>query len=68
MSLKIEVTLKAETGETDTTVHECTDSPFLVTAINRAKDLAIDSADWGFPSTCVWQEVTIKILINRNGN
>ena len=65
MTLKIEVTLTAETGESDTTVQEYTDSPFLATAINRAKDLAIDSADWRFPGTCIWQEVTIKIRINR---
>lgn len=65
MNLKIIVTCQSDTGDEDTMVQEYTDSPFLDTAIRRAKEIADDYYTWNVPEGVKWKKIDISIEIDR---
>lgn len=65
MALEMQLSYKTEDGQDWQETFQFSDSPFLESAITRARELIMDHATWGVPVDSKWKEVSIKLVINR---
>lgn len=65
MPLKITATCCAEDGSQKTVHCEYTDSPFLDTAIRRAKEMVEDYYTWAVPEKVRWTKVSFEVEVTR---
>ena len=65
MTLRVKVTAESDDGGKETMTQDFTDTPILATAINRAKELAMDHYTWGVPGDARWTKVAIEVEVFR---